>query len=67
MFLATKKKLVAINLIVSMIMNDFAIALSFFLQEVLLHHPTEGPGFTLPQRMATCPARRHLEDVTAHV
>lgn len=36
-------------------------------QEVLLHHPPEGPGVSIPQRVATCAARRNVENLTAHV
>lgn len=36
-------------------------------QEVLLHHPSEGPGVSIPQRVASRAARRHVEDLPAHV
>lgn len=36
-------------------------------QEVLLHHPSEGPGVSIPQRVASRAARRDVEDLPAHV
>lgn len=36
-------------------------------QEVLLHHASEGPGVSIPQRVASRAARRDVEDLPAHV
>lgn len=36
-------------------------------QEVLLHHPAQGPSVSIPQRVAACAAGRNMENLPAHV